>query len=148
MDLSFNNCFTDDERGLAEENSGDRIYCPHCREEVHRSTFYRHKTKYLEELSESNLAIFNGELHDEGEFAICQQKSEPLESVAAEDLEMFDGEFRDNEECINSPQSSEFLDEGDDFGAHFDQGVNETLNSESDNVRKLSSRLNHACNHR
>ena len=60
---------------------------------------------------------------------------------------MFDGEFRDNEECINSPQSSEFLDEGDDFGAHFDQGVNETLNSESDNVRKLSSRLNHACNH-
>ena len=126
MDLSFNNCFNDDERdleSLSENDSADsRIYCPHCREKVHRSTFYRHKTKYLEEPSES---IFNGEFND-GEFANCHRKPEPLESLAVSgaDLEMFDAEFDESgRECR---QNSEFLDENNDVCAHYhDQDVNE-----------------------
>ena len=89
---------------------------------VHRSTFYRHKTKYLEEPSES---IFNGEFND-GEFANCHRKPEPLESLAVSgaDLEMFDAEFDESgRECR---QNSEFLDENNDVCAHYhDQDVNE-----------------------
>jgi len=79
MDLSFNGCFDDDEReGTSSLSTGNesRVHCPHCHEEVHRSTFYRHKTKYLlDEPSESDLEMFDGEFHDNAEFANSQQES-------------------------------------------------------------------------
>ena len=65
MELSLTDCFDDDEREGMSSLSGNenRVYCPHCRETVHRSTFYRHKTKYLlDEPSESEL--FDGEFDD------------------------------------------------------------------------------------
>lgn len=74
MDLSFRDCFDDDEReGASSLSAGnERIYCPHCCEEVHRSTFYRHRTKYL--LDEpSEYQTFDGEFRENEEFANCRQ---------------------------------------------------------------------------
>lgn len=83
MDLSFKDCFDDNKlegpSSLSAGNKSSQVYCPHCCGEVHRSTFYRHKTKYLldepsKSQSESDLReMFDGEFHDNGEpFADCR----------------------------------------------------------------------------
>ena len=111
MDLSFKDCFDDDElEGPSSLSAGNesRVYCPHCCEEVHRSTYYRHKTKYL--------------------------LDEPSKSRSESDLEMFDGEFHDNREfvscLINSQESPQGSDNDRNLSANHDD-VNEVENSDN-----------------
>ena len=70
MDLSAADldCFNDVEATNKMSHDEDRLYCPHCEEMVHRSTFYRHKTEYLfDERSEAGSdheGLFDGEFGD------------------------------------------------------------------------------------
>lgn len=108
MDLSFKDCFDDELEGPSSLSVGkeSRVYCPHCCEEVHRSTFYRHKTKYLLDepsisQSESDLEMFDGEFHDNREFASCLIYSQESPRGSDNDCNL-NGNHDDVDEVENS----------------------------------------------